>query len=507
MKPDVRVFLVAVLGLGLGLALVLVGSLPVTAEGLADFDLTDDCPLKVGDVAVLIKAIEMANGTRAADTITLAPGCRYTLDTPEVGAHANATGLTPVSTTITINGQGSTIQRASRAADAFRIFHVTSDGSLHLKELTIRNGEAEFGGGIYSEGVLELIRCTVDGNLGHNGQSGGSSQGFGGGIWSSGHLTLTQSTVSNNEAHSVVAGGGGLYLEGTGVAENCTFSGNSVSQALGGNGGGIFLAGQLDLRNCTVANNQADAGGGIHIGLNRALNLWHTLIANNSPENCHKTNTGPLTIIASVQYGGNDATSCGSLLDVLDPNLGALADNGGGTHTMALLPGSAVIDYRSCSSAAATDQRGVPRPQGPKCDCGAYEAQPELVVTKSSSEVEVEPGDVVTFAIVVDNQGAGWATNAVILDPLPLGLTFIGPITLEPPSAGAPQSGPPLLAHSVTVTPGESVTVTFPVMVSGEGPIINTVQVTSDEVLAPVTDSVVLTTGQYRVFLPTILRK
>ena len=134
-------------------------------------------------------------------------------------------------------------------------------------------------------------------------------------------------------------------------------------------------------------------------------------------------------------------------------------------------------------------------------------AAPELVVTKLSSEVKVEPGDVITFTIVVSNQGAGWATNAVISDPLPSGLVFIGPITLEPPSAGAPQSSPPHLAQDVTINPGESVTITFPVMVTGEMPITNTAYVTSDEVLAPVAGSVVITRVPYRVFLPMILRE
>ena len=165
MKADVRIFLGVALGLGLGLALLLVGSLPATAEGSAHFDLTGDCPGRVGDVDALIKAIEMANGNRAPDTITLAPGCLYTLKAPEVGTGANATGLTPVSTTITINGQGSTIRRGRSTLAAFRIFQVTSSGTLHLKDLTIRDGQAEFGGGIYSQGNLELTRCTVDGNL------------------------------------------------------------------------------------------------------------------------------------------------------------------------------------------------------------------------------------------------------------------------------------------------------------------------------------------------------
>ena len=173
-------------------------------------------------------------GNLAADTITLAPGCRYTLDTPEVGAACRMPPACRRCSPSRSMARGSIIQRAATLLPPFG-FWSDFQRPLHLKELTIRNGEAEFGGGIFSEGELELIRCTVDGNPGHNGQSGGSSQGFGGGIWSSGRLTLTQSTVSNNEAQSLAAGGGGLYLEGR-VAENSTFSGNGVSRASGGTG-------------------------------------------------------------------------------------------------------------------------------------------------------------------------------------------------------------------------------------------------------------------------------
>jgi chitodextrinase len=56
--------------------------------------------------------------------------------------------------------------------------------------------------------------------------------------------------------------------------------------------------------------------------------------------------------------------------------LGPLADNGGATPTMALLPGSAAIDAGDDAVCPATDQRGVTRPQGAHCDIGAYEAEP-----------------------------------------------------------------------------------------------------------------------------------
>lgn len=57
-----------------------------------------------------------------------------------------------------------------------------------------------------------------------------------------------------------------------------------------------------------------------------------------------------------------------------NPQLGPLANNGGPTLTMSPLPGSPSIDAGNDSSAPATDQRGVPRPQGAHVDIGAMEA-------------------------------------------------------------------------------------------------------------------------------------
>lgn len=59
---------------------------------------------------------------------------------------------------------------------------------------------------------------------------------------------------------------------------------------------------------------------------------------------------------------------------LLDPMLGALADNGGPTRTLALLSTSPAIDAAGVSC-PAVDQRGLVRPMGAACDAGAFEAQ------------------------------------------------------------------------------------------------------------------------------------
>jgi hypothetical protein len=88
----------------------------------------------------------------------------------------------------------------------------------------------------------------------------------------------------------------------------------------------------------------------------------------------------PNTLIASNTPTGGDTFS--------DPKLGPLADNGGPTLTMALLPGSPAIDAGNTSLAPATDQRGFPRPAGLAADIGAFEygsVMPTLAISRSGA--------------------------------------------------------------------------------------------------------------------------
>ena len=86
------------------------------------------------------------------------------------------------------------------------------------------------------------------------------------------------------------------------------------------------------------------------------------------------------TLIASNTPAGGDTFP--------DPKLGPLADNGGPTLTMALLPGSPAIDAGNTSLAPATDQRGFPRPAGLAADIGAFEygsVMPTIAASRSGA--------------------------------------------------------------------------------------------------------------------------
>lgn len=284
-------------------------------------------------------------------------------------------------------------------------------------------GRAE-GGAIFSAGEAEVEQCLVVSNRvtgGPGGAGGGGAgndlcglvtQGSDGGIGGNavgaafmncGPVNWLNCTLAWNRSMGGAGGTGG-----SGVAFACHGPGQTVG-GRGGNGGAAGGAGWdedsgLSLINCTIAENAgfggaggATGGGGYHLlylpeppgsvlivqpappdglpgngvgGLAGAGRLFNTLVASNHPVNGQGlfTDSGH-NLSSDDSCAFTNATS----LNNTDPKLGPLADNGGPTLTMALLPGSPAIDAGDPTSATPTDQRGVPRPYGQTADIGAFE--------------------------------------------------------------------------------------------------------------------------------------
>jgi uncharacterized delta-60 repeat protein/uncharacterized repeat protein (TIGR01451 family) len=107
--------------------------------------------------------------------------------------------------------------------------------------------------------------------------------------------------------------------------------------------------------------------------------------------------------------------------------------------------------------------------------------KPDLAVSKTvdtGGQTEVELGSVVTYTITVQNSGTGSATDVILTDIIPAGLSVV-----TPPGTGS-FVAPELTWGPEDVAAGETITITFSAVVTTSGtfagqPIINTVEYNS----------------------------
>lgn len=253
--------------------------------------------------------------------------------------------------------RSSTISRNS-AMNGGGMYLVGDDDLLaqsDIRNSTIAWNTATSQGG----GVLNNQTTLIQGSLIYRNAAGdgaGPQPGDGNGIYNIGPLLLTirNSTIAQNgEGVAFDGNGGGLYnhFGSTARLESATISANSASTS-GGDGGNIY--------------NQAGATNGVVEAKNVIV---HDAQTSGNCGGVAVTSTGP-NLEQNTSGGG---LSCGFSLfaSTTDPMFSPLAWNGGLTRTLALVAGSPALNVGS--GCAAVDQRGVPRPQGPACDVGAYE--------------------------------------------------------------------------------------------------------------------------------------
>jgi uncharacterized repeat protein (TIGR01451 family) len=126
----------------------------------------------------------------------------------------------------------------------------------------------------------------------------------------------------------------------------------------------------------------------------------------------------------------------GTSLTHLNPQLGALQDNGGPTFTQAIQNTSPALDG-GIATGSSTDQRGKARtadlPEkanptgGDGTDIGAFEYQPsaDLSVDQTESADPATVGDQITYTATVHNAGPDSAAASTLTDTLPAGTSFV----------------------------------------------------------------------------------
>jgi hypothetical protein len=428
--------------------------------------------IPVGDCseAAVRSAITAAPNGATVDLSALS-GCTITLTAGEIAIGVDVlTVQGPADRSLTLNGN-----------HASRVFHHAGHGLLTLDHLAITNGNHTtpreeskytvyhgtggavhsdggvilssssltsssvcypvgnnqynegYGGGVFAEGDVSVIRSTVSGNVacgtvipsafGIPSYHGGA----GGGIFAGGDLHVSYSTISGN--HAYARGGGGVYGQGHITLVHSTITGNGAMQKGGGvairqgdepggeglvrlnisastitgnsamDGGGLasLYGSPVDVSDSTIAFNTASrpefagwfgGGGGVCVN-SYSLRLANSIVANNTANNNGDDVTlfniaGPTPPIAgdhNIVMSSSPAAPPDTI--TTDPGLQPLADNGGPTPTHALAPGSPAIDTGALLG-ALYDQRGTgfPRVFGAATDIGAFEVSPPPVLDR-----------------------------------------------------------------------------------------------------------------------------
>ena len=302
-------------------------------------------------------------------------------------------------------------------ADQSRVFNIGVGATVSLSGLTVRDGSAIDGGGIFVSGTLEITESVIRDN---NAIGSGLFTGYGGGIAiDGGTLRIEQTTVLNNEANyygggiaTDFSGAGSLDILSSTIAENeAVFVGGlaaigasdvvvsnttiSSNTATSGYGGGIYYSGSASnsaiFTNITVTQNIVGNAGeaGIHLVYSDAVVLLNSIVAENiggngaSSGSFDQASTNNLIGYGEEANGGLDPAAGNLFLaDGQSAGLTSLSDYGGPTKTHALKQGSLAIDAGSTSAAEAAglffDQRGsetlsVDRVFGGQVDIGAFE--------------------------------------------------------------------------------------------------------------------------------------
>ncbi|HKH10180.1 MAG TPA: choice-of-anchor Q domain-containing protein [Rubrobacter sp.] len=362
----------------------------------------DTEPFQVGTrpKCTLRAAIEDANAATGADTVTVPAGA-YTLTRANGNGGDASTGDLNVTGELTITGAGARATRVVGVGGELpfddRIFSIQPTATATITGLTITGGKPPFdqGGGVLNRGDLTLARVAVRGN---------TATFEAGGIYSAATtfnrptLNIIDSTVSGNSVASEIGVVGGIEQDG-GIANitNSTISGNRAATF----GGGVAAneGAHIFIRNSTIASNTSGRqGGGIEAFANTSVLMHNTIVAGNSVDDCEDAQSAAGIFSQGNNISSDDSCHFSKSTDKRNTNplLGPLQDNGGPTDTRALLGGSPAIDRGAASIAGsdfgcpATDQRGVSRPQGPRCDIGAFERPNGRPVARNDSYRGVE---------------------------------------------------------------------------------------------------------------------
>lgn len=316
------------------------------------------------------------------------------------------------------------------AGHGFRAIEAYSAGGegpkLSLKHVRVTGGRSTPGGaGLYSGDVgVTLVETTWDDNVsGGAGGGSGSSPDGGAVALPANTLWVEDSTFADDHA---TAGGGGAMAANRVFVTNATIT-TSTGASGRAEGGALLATSGGQITHATVT-----AGGGIAGTTGMPLEVVNTLAStvSGSLACAQITSADPAAGSPSVGNVDPDGTCLGVAADPVP--LGALADNGGPTQTMALAAGNPALAAGSADYCALADQRGTGR-DAQQCDAGAFQLSqpappPSTVVTLSGDRYSYIQNTVGLY-VTAAQDGTGQAGSVVLLEG---GTQVAGPFTLNP---------------------------------------------------------------------------
>ena len=186
------------------------------------------------------------------------------------------------------------------------IIKVDAGSKLFIRDsITLANNNADKGGAIYNDGILELYAGSLIQDNYAQGDGTESDLGLGGAIYNSGTVTLYAGTIQRNTSNGY---GGGIYQQ----AGKISLSGEDLqikSNITNIGGGGIYSAGgEVEFKKGTITENKtisrtnitatdyAYGGGGIGITGGTVLTLSGTQSDINITKNNSATNGGGVAV-------------------------------------------------------------------------------------------------------------------------------------------------------------------------------------------------------------------
>lgn len=327
-------------------------------------------------------------------------------------------GIAAVNADLDLSGVQLTNNRSRNGGGIYftHAFGSSDFRTLTIVNSTIENNEAEYGAGIFSEGILSMQDSTVTKNT----VTGSAEYSKGGGIYTGVKAELKKVTISNNVFPN--GPGAGIYNGGELLLEDSLLEGNDSegicndikakilnTTISNSTGTGVDNRGEMFIQNSTISGTHsttfydsveaglvnwtgsasltavnvtiAHSDGAAMIQESLAKAVLHNVLFADNVNSCvyYSIYGDPNSKITGSNNIAQDETCGESFLVVNDAKVGPLQDNGGETWTVALLPGSPAIDAGGDIHGLTLDQRGVTRPldgngDGLKVfDVGAFE--------------------------------------------------------------------------------------------------------------------------------------